>query len=83
MEWSDWFQNVAGGVIDKAAAAKYTQPYEIDKLRLQALGQVGYYEEGQAGTAATAAQPGLFGMSQGATVLLIGGAVLLFVLSKD
>lgn len=79
--WESWFQGVAGSVIDKAAAAKYTQPYEIDRLRLEALGETGYYTEGQA--ASTAQNAGLFGMGQGGTVLLIGGVLLAFVLLKD
>ncbi len=76
--WESWFQGVAGSVIDKAASAKFTQPYEIDKLRLQALGDAGYYTEGQAG-ALRAPASGI----QPVHLLLIGGAVLAFVLLKD
>lgn len=79
MEWSNWFQDVAGSVINKAAEAKYSQPYEIDKLRLQALGESGYYQEGQAGTVRPAQGVGI----QPSTLLLIGGAVVVFMLLKD
>lgn len=77
MSWDTWIQDVAGSVIGKAADAKYSQPYEIERLRLQALGSTGYYTEGQAGIKA-GAQPAVSG-----TVLLIGGAVLLFLLAKS
>lgn len=83
MSWETWFQDVGASVINKAADAKWTQPYEVDKLRLRALGELGLYEEGQAGNVAAAPAGGLLGMSQGTTLLLIGGAVMLFLMSKD
>lgn len=77
--WESWIQGVAGKVIGSAADAKYSQPYEIERLRLQALGDMGYYNEGQAGTI----RPGtIAGISTG-TLLLIGGIALVFVLMKD
>lgn len=77
--WASWFQNVAGGVIGKAADAQYVRPYDIQALRLQALGTEGYYQEGQAGTSPAAAG----GINTG-TLMLLGGAVLLaVVLLKD
>jgi hypothetical protein len=77
--WASWFQGVAGNVIGKAADAQYVRPYDIQALKLQALGSTGYYNEGQAGTSATAAN----GMST-TTVMLLGGALLLaVVLLKD
>jgi hypothetical protein len=78
--WESWFQGVAGKAIGSAVDAKYSQPYEIDKLRIQALGDMGYYNEGQAGTIRKAGT--IAGIPSG-TLLLIGGAVLLFVLMKD
>ncbi len=45
--WEEWAQNVGGNVINSAVSAKYQQPYDIQKLRLQALGEVGIYDEGQ------------------------------------
>lgn len=78
--WEEWFQNVAGSVIKDASQAKFTQPYEIQKLRLQALGETGFYTEGVPQTVAPA---GLFGMSQGAVLLLGLGLVVAFVAMKD
>lgn len=74
MDWSTWFQNVGQTVIGAAADAQYRYPYEIQKLQLQALGDSGYYTEGQAVRQTT----GLGGISP--SVLLIGGAVLVAVL---
>lgn len=74
MDWSTWLQNISGSVIGAAADAKYRQPYEIQKLQLQQLGQLGYYNEGQM----------IPGQQPGAGInpawLLIGGAVLVAVL---
>lgn len=78
--WESWFQNVASGVADKYASATWVQPFELQKMRISALGETGYYQEGapsgnvQNGTIA--------GISPG--VLLLGGAALLAViLLKD
>lgn len=73
--WEEWFQNVAGSVIKDASQAQFQQPYELQKLRYQALGEMGLYTEGQPQPAVA---PALFGMSQG-TVLLLGAAVLVAV----
>ncbi|WP_302172873.1 hypothetical protein [uncultured Hydrogenophaga sp.] len=74
MSWEQWFQDVAGSVVKTAADAKFTQPYEIQRLQLQALGQNGlYYPEGRP---ATVAGP----VISSGTLLLIGGAVLVAVL---
>lgn len=79
MSWETWIQDVAGSVIGKAADAEFTQPFELDRLRLQALGENGYYREGQPG-AMPKPQPAVSG-----TVLLIGGVALvaLLMFSKD
>jgi hypothetical protein len=77
MDWSTWVQDVGAGLIDKAASAQYTQPYDIQKLRLEALGQAGYYNEGQAGTRVAAS--GFNPM----VLLLIGAAVIAVVMLKD
>lgn len=78
MDWATWVQNVGSGLIDKAAEAKYVTPYEIQKLQLKALGQGGYYREGQAGNRATQAG----GITPG-MLLLIGAAVVGVLLLKD
>lgn len=77
--WEEWIQNVAGSVIKDASQAKFQQPYEIQKLRLQALGDLGLYTEGMPQTAAPA-NP--FGMSQGMLLLIALGVVAVFAL-KD
>lgn len=79
MDWSSWVQDVGAGLIDKAAGAKYVQPYEIQKLQLEALGQTGYYNEGQAGTRLPANNGGM----NTTTLLLIGAAVVAVMLLKD
>ena len=76
MDWSDWVQDVAGSVIKSAADSKYVQPYEVQKLRLQALGDLGPYTEGE-----PQRQAALGGISP--TLLLLGGAALLFVMLRD
>lgn len=74
--WETWFQNAAAGVVDKYTSATWVQPFELQKMRIAALGETGYYQEGapsgpvQNGTIA--------GISPG--VLLLGGAALLAVL---
>lgn len=79
MAWEEWIQNVAGSVIKDASQAKFQQPYEVQKLRLQALGELGLYNEG---VPQTVAQPTMFGMSQG-MVLLLGLGVLAVFALKD
>lgn len=81
MEWGDWFQGVAGSVIDRAAQAKYVQPYEIDKMRLQALGDMGYYTEG---VPVTGAQQGtaVVGISPPMIMMMAAGLVLVMMM-KD
>lgn len=79
-EWSEWFQDVGKSVINAATDARFVQPYEIDKLRLQALGELGYYNEGQAGsTRRTQSQ----GVEISPTLLLLGFGVLAVMMLKD
>lgn len=75
MDWSTWVQGVSGDLIGAAVDAKYRQPYEIQKLQLQALGDGGYYTEGQAGTRNATAAAGINPMW-----LLLGGVVLVAML---
>lgn len=74
-EFGAWFQNVAGNVISAATAAKYTQPYQLQMEQLKAMQSGGW--------AALSAQPAAGGTVSMSPLLLIGGAVLLFVLLKD
>ncbi len=77
--WSDWLQKVAAGVVDKAATAQWVQPYETERMRLRALGTDGVYTEGQR-NAVTKANS-VAGINS-TTLLLIGGAVVAFMLMK-
>lgn len=74
--WEEWFQDVGKTVITQAADAKFKQPYEIERLRLEALGELGTYTEGQA------QQPQASGIKN-STMLLIGGVVLLLVMMSQ
>ncbi|WP_395137274.1 hypothetical protein [Schlegelella aquatica] len=76
MDWSTWIQQVGSGLIDKYADSKWRQPYEIQKLQMEALGQMGYYREGQP----SSPQQGSISPTM---LLLIGGAVLVVVLMRD
>ncbi|MGA8787245.1 MAG: hypothetical protein WB542_18115 [Polaromonas sp.] len=69
--WETWIQNIGGQVIGAATAAQYTQPYDIQRMKIQALGQQGYYTEGKPGI-----QQAPSGISP---VMIIGGAMLLMV----
>lgn len=71
-DWGKWFQDVGGGLIGAWSQATYQQPYEIQKLKIQALGEKGYYLEGK--PSYTAAPGGISPM------VLIGGGLLLVVL---
>lgn len=70
----DWMQNLIGSVVDKATDAKWVQPYEVQKLHMQALGSTGsYYPEGR-----PSGQAGMAGLSP--TVLILAGVALVAVL---
>lgn len=74
--WDTWFQSVGSNIADKWSSSQWVQPYEIQKMQMSAMGQLGPYREGQAGITAN---------RQGVTIspmLLIMGAVLLFAM-KD
>lgn len=78
--WQEVAQEWGGKVLDAAIDYKVTQPYEVQKLQLQALGDFGYYLEGQPGTVQRAnAAP----VQVPTSLLVIGGIVLLFVILKD
>lgn len=80
MSWQEIAQDWGSKVLDAAIDYKVTQPYEIKKLQLQALGDFGYYIEGQPGTMQrTAAAP----VAIPTSLLLIGAVVLLVVVLKD
>lgn len=75
-DWGTWLQQVSGSLIDKWGTAEYVQPYQLQAMRLQALGQLGFYEEGQTGRIVQAgAVPQING-----TWLIAGGVILAAVL---
>lgn len=75
--WETWIQDVSKNVIGAYTNATYSQPYELQKLKMQQLGQMGYYSEGQAGT-----MTGMSGINP-SMLLLLGGVVLAVMLIKD
>ena len=73
--WSEslkWAQGIGSSVIGGWASSTYQQPFELEKLKIQALGDKGYYTEGQASAPQKAA-----GLSP---LVLIGGLVVLVLL---
>jgi hypothetical protein len=80
-DWSSWVQGVLGGVVDKAATSQWVQPYETERMKLQALGNMGYgyYTEGQR---QALVQPGTFAGINTGVLLLIGGVVAVAMLLK-
>jgi hypothetical protein len=76
--WESWIQGVGGKVIDQYASANWTQPFELQKLRIQAMGNDGYYTEGQAAPV----QRSLGGISP-TVMLLAGAAVVALLMLKD
>lgn len=77
-DWSQWVQGVSGSLINKWGDSKFTHPYEVQKLQMQALGQLGYFNEGQAGLAV-----GRNGLQISPGLLMIGGIVLVVMMMKD
>lgn len=48
-DWGKWLQGLGTTVIGAYTSAQYVQPYEIQKMQIQALGDKGYYTEGKPG----------------------------------
>ena len=77
--WESWIQKVGTTLADGYVSANYTQPFELQKLRIQAQGQNGgYYAEGMP---APVARP-LGGISP-MILLLAGAAVVALVMLRD
>lgn len=82
MEWADWIQDVGKSVITSRTEAKYKQPFEIQKMQLQAMGPFGIpYVEGQAPTGQAGAPAAVAGIPT--SWLLIGGVIALVLLAGD
>lgn len=82
MDWQTTIQDWGGTLIDRWSAAEWVQPYEVQRLHLQALGTAGMYQEGQPNMRHTG------GANRGLTItpdfLLLGGAVaIVFLLMRD
>lgn len=77
-DWSTWAQDVSAKLIGQWGNAEFVQPYEVQKLQMQALGQLGYFNEGQAGLVANRN-----GLTISPGLLLLAGAVMLVVMMKD
>lgn len=70
MNWGAWAAGIGDKLITAAIDAEVRNPQELEKLKIERLGTLGYYTEGALGTgAATVA-----GVPVG--LLLIGGAAL-------
>lgn len=78
--WEETIQEWGGKVLDAGIAYGVTNPYEVQKLQIQALGDYGYYNEGQPGTAGAAMRQSV-ALPSG--LLLIGGLALVVFLLKD
>lgn len=77
MEWGQWVQQQAGGLLDAYTYKRQVDAY-TDAMRLQALGEAGYYVEGQRGTLSPVGAQTVGGIPS--SVLLIGGALLVAVM---
>lgn len=80
--WQETIQTWGTAVINGAVDKEFNQNYELEKLRLLALGPGGYYDEGQAGVYKNAQNNNVLGMSPG-VLLLLGGAAVVLLLVMD
>lgn len=81
MNWEETIQSWGSALLNGAVDREFYQDYNLQRLRLEALGTTGYYTEGQPGrTAPTTPAVTAGGVSP---VLLVGGLVLLVLLMKD
>ena len=76
-DWAKWFQDLTGNVVGLAAQREFVLDPQVEAAKWQALGEAGYYREGMPGTTSQA------GRGIDPTVLLIGAAVVVFLLVKD
>lgn len=78
--WESWIQDVGKTVVGGYASANWTQPFELEKLKLQAQAQNGggFYTEGMPANAARG-----FGGISPMVLLLAGAAVVAIVMLRD
>lgn len=81
MDWQTTAQQWGSLLVDRWSQAEFIQPYEVQKLRLQQLGELGLFEEGQPGIVAPAQPAGL--TITPTMLLLLGGVALVFVMMRD
>ena len=72
--WQRWFQGITSGLAEKWGDAQYVRPYEIRELEMTALGNRGYYREGQP------MMQGAAGFGITPTMLLLGAVAVAAVL---
>lgn len=75
MEWGDWTQQQLGNILGLAANKKYVLDPQTEAAKWQALGEMGYYKEGQAGTVQQGTIP--------PTMLLLGLGLVVVLMLKD
>lgn len=75
--WETWIQNSGSSLLGGLIQNRTRDPNELAKLQIQALGQYGYYNEGQAGLLRNTG-----GMNP-TMLLLIGGVIVAVMLLKD
>lgn len=75
-DFGAWAARIGEKLIDATIDAEVKMPNDIERLKIERLGATGYYTEGQ-----TAESNSIAGVPTSA-LLLIGGALLVFVLLK-
>lgn len=82
--WESAIQKWAGQGIDAVIAKKVTQPYEVERLKMQTYGASGFFNDGQSGIYDPATGQMMQQKSQMPMVLMLAGAgVVAFILLKD
>jgi hypothetical protein len=81
MDWQTTIQSWGSQLVDRWSAAEWVQPYEVQKMQFQALGQGGYYTEGQPNRARV--QPGGEVVVTPGALLIFGALAVVLLMSKD
>lgn len=71
-DWGTWAASMSDKLLGAAIDSKVNNPHEIEQLRINKLGALGYYSEGQVGAAG--GLPPVF--------LLVGAALALYLIVK-
>lgn len=78
--WETWIQNAGSNLLGGYIKNQTRDPNELQKMQMQALGQNGYYIEGQTGQIRSLNYSS--GLPSG-TLLLLGAGLIAFMLLKD